>query len=349
MVPYRQGRAAATDAFKLSSNENPFEPLPAVLEALRESTINRYPDASAAVLRDRLARRHFVTPEQIQVGAGSVSVLAQLITAAAAPGNEVVYAWRSFEAYPLLVAIAGATSVAIPNTSDHRHDLAAMAAAVNDRTRLVIVCSPNNPTSSIVTHDEFVEFMTSVPQDVLVVLDEAYAEFVIDESAVRGDRVLANYPNLVLLRTFSKAFGLAGLRIGYAVGPEYVMDAARSVAIPLSVTEQAQRAALVSLDHEAELLERVARLNEVRDRVDAGLRAQGWAHPQPHGNFVWLPTAENTTAAAEVFVHHGIVARALGEGLRVSIGERESVEQLLMAAAEVVALQRTGLAVAALD
>jgi len=349
MVPYRQGRAAATDAFKLSSNENPFEPLPAVLEALSTSTINRYPDASAAVLRDRLARRHLVTPEQIQVGAGSVSVLAQLITAAAAPGNEVVYAWRSFEAYPLLVAIAGATSVAIPNTPDHRHDLAAMAAAINDRTRLVIVCSPNNPTSSMVTHDEFVEFMALVPQDVLVVLDEAYAEFVTDESAVRGDRVLANYPNLVLLRTFSKAFGLAGLRIGYAVGAEYVMDAARAVAIPLSVTEQAQRAALVSLDHEAELLERVARLNEVRDRVDEGLRAQGWTHPRPHGNFVWLPTGENTAAAGEVFVRHGIVARPLGEGLRVSIGERESVEQLLLAAAEVVALQRTGLAVAALD
>lgn len=349
MVPYRQGRAAATDAFKLSSNENPFEPLPAVLEALRTSTINRYPDASAAVLRDRLARRHLVTPEQIQVGAGSVSVLAQLITAAAAPGNEVVYAWRSFEAYPLLVAIAGATNVAIPNTPDHRHDLAAMAAAINDRTRLVIVCSPNNPTGSMVTHDEFVEFMALVPQDVLVVLDEAYAEFVTDESAVRGDRVLANYPNLVLLRTFSKAFGLAGLRIGYAVGAEYVMDAARAVAIPLSVTEQAQRAALVSLDHEAELLERVARLNEVRDRVDEGLRAQGWAHPRPHGNFVWLPTGENTTAAGEVFVRHGIVARPLGEGLRVSIGERESVEQLLLAAAEVVALQRTGLAVVALD
>ncbi len=349
MVPYRQGRAAATDAFKLSSNENPFEPLPAVLDALNESTINRYPDASAAVLRDRLARRHFVTPEQIQVGAGSVSVLAQLITAAAAPGDEVVYAWRSFEAYPLLVAIAGATSIAVPNTPDHRHDLAAMAAAINDRTRLVIVCSPNNPTSSMVTDDEFVEFMALVPHNVLVVLDEAYAEFVTDESAVRGDRVLPNYPNLVLLRTFSKAFGLAGLRIGYAVGPEYVMDAARAVAIPLSVTEQAQRAALVSLDHEAELLERVARLNEVRDRVDEGLRAQGWTHPQPHGNFVWLPTGENTAAAAEVFVRHGIVARALGEGLRVSIGERESVEQLLVAAAEVVALQRTGLAVAALD
>ncbi|MCY7411720.1 MAG: histidinol-phosphate transaminase [Salinibacterium sp.] len=349
MVPYRQGRTAATDAFKLSSNENPFEPLPAVLEALSYGSINRYPDASAAALRDRLALRHSVTPEQVQVGAGSVSVLAQLITAAAGPGTEVVYAWRSFEAYPLLVATAGATGVGIPNTAEHRHDLPAMAEAINERTRLVIVCSPNNPTGSIVTHDEFVEFMALVPQDVLVVLDEAYVEFVTDESAVRGDRVRPSYPNLVLLRTFSKAFGLAGLRIGYAVGPEYVMDAARAVAIPLSVTEQAQRAALVSLDHEPELLERVARLNEVRDRVDEGLREQGWGHPRPHGNFVWLPTAENTAAAAEVFARHGIVARALGEGLRVSIGERESVEQLLVAAEKVVALQRTGLAAVALD
>lgn len=349
MVPYRQGRAAAADAFKLSSNENPFDPLPAVLDAIRDSSINRYPDASAALLRDRLAVRHGVTPEQVQVGAGSVAVLAQLITATSAPGTEVIYAWRSFEAYPLLVATAGATSVAVPNTADHRHDLAAMAAAINDTTRLVIVCSPNNPTSSMITHDEFVDFMSRVPADVLVVLDEAYAEFVSDDSAVRGDRVLGDYANLVLLRTFSKAFGLAGLRIGYAVGPEYVMDAARAVAIPLSVTEQAQRAALVSLDHEDALLERVAQLNEVRGRIHEGLRSLGWDHPEPHGNFVWLPTGPDTDTAAEIFARYGIIARALGEGLRVSIGEHESVEQLLAAAEEVVSLRRTSPAAATLD
>ena len=349
MVPYRQGRAAADDAFKLSSNENPFEPLESVLEAIAESSINRYPEGSAAALRDRLGARYGVSPERIQVGAGSVSVLSQIISAASAAGDEIVYSWRSFEAYPLLVATAGATSVAVPNTSDHRHDLKAMAAAITDRTRLVIVCSPNNPTGAAVTDAEFREFMAAVPASVLVVLDEAYAEFVTDGDVVRGERVIHDYDNLVLLRTFSKAYGLAGLRVGYAVGQEYVMDAARSVAIPLSVTEPAQRAAIVSLAHEPELLERVAQLSVLRDTIWAGLVEQGWDVPRPHGNFLWLPTGEHTPIAAGIFEAHGLVVRALGEGIRVSVGERESVDKLLRASAEVVTLRRTAPPRATLD
>lgn len=349
MVPYRQGRTAAEDAFKLSSNENPFEPLEAVLEAIAESSINRYPEGSAAALRDRLGARYGVSPECIQVGAGSVSVLAQLISAASSAGDEIVYAWRSFEAYPLLVATAGATGVQVPNTPDHRHDLTGMLAAITDRTRLVIVCSPNNPTSTVVTDAEFRAFMAEVPSTVLVVLDEAYAEFVTDADAVRGEAVIHDYDNLVMLRTFSKAYGLAGLRIGYAVGAEYVMDAARAVAIPLSVTEPAQRAAIVSLAHEPELLERVAHLATLRDRIWAGLIEQGWDSPRPHGNFVWLPTGDDTPIAAGIFEAHGIVVRALGEGLRVSVGETESVEKLLRAAAEVVSMRRTAPPAATLD
>ncbi len=341
LQPYRQGRPAADDAFKLSSNENPFEPLPSVLASLPLGAINRYPDATAGALRAILARRYGVEPGQVQVGAGSVSVLAQLITAAAAPGDEVVYSWRSFEAYPGLVTTAGATSVQVPNTADHGHDLPAMLAAINDRTRVVIVCSPNNPTSTVVSRAQFVDFMSAVPASVLVVLDEAYAEFVVDPDAVRGSTLLGDYPNLVLLRTFSKAYGLAGLRVGYAVGPEYVMDAARAVAIPLSVTGLAQQAAIASLEHEDELLERVARIKEVRQRIVDGLSAQGWRIPEPHGNFVWLPTGENTAAAAEVFARHSIVARALVDGLRISVGEAESVDKLLSASAEVVGMRRT--------
>lgn len=349
IVPYRQGRAAAEDAFKLSSNENPYPPLPAVLEALAASSINRYPEASAAELRLKLGARYGVSPERVQVGAGSVSVLAQLINAAAAPGDEVVYSWRSFEAYPLLVATSGASSVHVPNTADHRHDLPAMLAAITDRTRLVIVCSPNNPTSTIVTRDEFTDFMANVPPTVLVVLDEAYTEFIDDPTAVDGAQLLDTYPNLVVLRTFSKAYGLAGLRIGYALGAEYVMDAARATAIPLSVTETAQRAAIASLDHEAELLERVAKLVNLRDELYAQLVEQGWTLPKPHGNFVWLPTGEKTDEAAETFARHGIVVRALGDGLRVTVGETESVEKLLRASAEVVSAQQEGGHTAALD
>jgi len=349
MAPYRQGKPAADDAFKLSSNENPFEPLPAVIEAIAQSQINRYPDGMATALRERLAERYGVTAGQIQVGAGSASVLSQLISAAAAPGDEVLYAWRSFEAYPGLVAVAGATSVHVPNTPDHRHDLVAMAAAVTDRTRLIIVCSPNNPTSTVVTRAEFEALMAEVPTDILVVLDEAYAEFVTDADAVDGSQLIGRYPNLVVLRTFSKAYGLAGLRIGYAVGPEYIMDAARATAIPLAVIDQAQRAAIASLEHESELLERVARLSVLRDEVYASLVAQGWPVPRPHGNFVWLPTGEHTSWAAEVLTANGIVSRALGEGLRVTIGEEASVEKLLKASQEVIERLRTTPSATTLD
>ncbi len=348
-MPYRQGKAAAADAYKLSSNENPFEPLPAVLEAIANAPINRYPDAAATALRERLAAKWGVTTDSIHVGAGSVSVLAQLITAAAGVGDEVVYAWRSFEAYPGLVAVAGATSVQVPNTAEHRHDLAAMAAAITERTRVVLVCTPNNPTSTVVGQSEFESFMAVVPESVLVVLDEAYAEFVTDAEAVTGERLVGKYPNLVILRTFSKAHGLAGLRVGFAVGPAYILDAARVTAIPLSVTDQAQRAAIASLDHEAALLERVAQISQRRDEVWAALIAQGWDVPQPHGNFVWFPTAEVTNRAAEIFASHGIIVRALVDGLRVTIGEAASVEKLLTASAEVVSKRRTGASAATLD
>jgi histidinol-phosphate aminotransferase len=342
LAPYRQGKPANADAFKLSSNENPFEPLPAVLEAIAGASINRYPDATAAALRQRLADRYGVTERQVQVGAGSVAVLSQLISAAAGPGDEVLYSWRSFEAYPGLVTVSGATSVTVPNTSDHRHDLPAMAAAVTDRTRVIIVCSPNNPTSTVVTAAEFEAFMAAVPESVLVLLDEAYAEFVnSDEDAVHGIPLLGRYPNLVVLRTFSKAYGLAGLRIGYAVGPEYVMDAARAAAIPLSVIESAQLAAIASLDNEPQLLERVGRIAILRDQVWQSLVDQGWPVPKPHGNFVWLTTGDQTEWAAGVFAEHGIITRPLGEGLRVTIGESGSVDKLLRSAAEVIRNLRT--------
>ncbi len=333
---YRQGKPAPADAFKLSSNENPFPPIQAVTDAIAGMTTNRYPDASAAALRARLAERYSLPAECVHTGAGSVSILAQLIQAVAAPGDEVIYAWRSFEAYPGLVTVAGATSVMVPNLPDHRHDLPAMAAAVTDRTKAVIVCTPNNPTGTIVTAREFEQFMAAVPPSVLVMLDEAYAEFVTDTDAVRGVDLLSKYPNLVVLRTFSKAYGLAALRIGYALGPSYILDAARNTAIPLSVTEPAQRAAMAALDHEAELMEQVTTLIEQRDRTWQALVDQGWDIPRPQGNFVWFPTGDFTEQAADLFMEGGIVGRALGEGIRVSIGEPESVDKLLAVSAEVV-------------
>ncbi|WP_123679781.1 histidinol-phosphate transaminase [Curtobacterium sp. PhB115] len=335
---YKQGRQASAEAFKLSSNENPFPPLPGVVEAVQAQTsYNRYPDATALAVRAVLANRFGLTADEVHVAPGSVAILHELARATSGPGDEIVYAWRSFEAYPGVVTVAGATSVQVPNRPDGGHDLDAMAAAVTDRTRMVIVCTPNNPTGPIVTAAEFEAFMATVPSSVLVVLDEAYAEFVTDESAVHGHPLLERYPNLVVLRTFSKAYGLAGLRVGYALGPAYVLEAVRACAIPLSVTAQGQAAALASLEREGELLERVAELAVQRDHIVAELREQGWAVPDAQGNFVWLPTGERTAVAATAFEDAGIIVRAFHpEGIRISIGEHEAVETLLETARSLV-------------
>jgi histidinol-phosphate aminotransferase len=340
LPPYRQGKQAAETAFKLSSNENPFEPLPGVLEAVRAATaLNRYPDASALKLRRRIAERFGVTEDDVHIGAGSVSILTQLILATSGPGDEVIFAWRSFEAYPGLAIIAGATPVQVPLTDDARHDLPAMAAAITDRTKAIIVCSPNNPTGPIVTQREFDDFLARVPSDILVILDEAYAEFVTDPEAVDGLRVLGTegHANVVALRTFSKAYGLAGLRVGYAIGHSRILDAARSTSIPLSVTAQAEVAALASLDVEEELLERVHLLAERRDHLVRGLREAGWRVPDAQGNFVWLQTGQESLQVAEAFDAAGLIVRPFaGDGVRISIGEEDAVEKVLGIAASVV-------------
>ncbi|WP_307807054.1 histidinol-phosphate transaminase [Naasia sp. SYSU D00057] len=341
---YKQGRPAAEGGYKLSSNENPFEPLPGVLEAVaRAAAINRYPDAAAVDLRARLAERYGVTPDEVHVGAGSVALLSQFIDAAAGPGDEVLYAWRSFEAYPGLVTVAGATSRRVPLLPDGRHDLDAMTAAVTERTRAVLVCSPNNPTGCVVTADEFERFMAAVPETLLVLLDEAYVEFVRDAAAVDGATLLGRYPNLVILRTFSKAWGLAGLRLGYAIGPVPLLDAARAAAIPLSVTAAALAAGDAALDAEEELTARVDILVGRRERLSAGLAAAGLWIPVSSGNFVWLAAGAGTEAVADLLHESGISARAFPpEGIRISVGEEESVDKLLSVASEIVRILPEG-------
>lgn len=340
LPPYKQGKQAGSDAFKLSSNENPFDPLPGVLDAVHSATeLNRYPDATAARLRRRLAERFGVDDDAVHIGAGSVSILAQLVLATSGPGDEVIFAWRSFEAYPWLAAVSGAKAIQVPLTDDARHDLPAMAAAITDRTRAIIVCTPNNPTGPIVTQAEFDAFADAVPSDVLIILDEAYAEFVTNPHSVDGLNVLGaeGRTNVVVLRTFSKAYGLAGLRIGYAIGDSRILDAARSTSIPLSVTAHAEEAALASLDQEEELLQRVRVIAERRDRLATALRATGWRIPEAQGNFVWLPAGRETLDLAEAFDAAGLVVRPFaGDGLRISVGEEDSVEKVLWIAASVV-------------
>lgn len=339
---YKPGRPASSregaPAYKLSSNENPYPPLPSVLETVRASaaTFNRYPDMFATSLTAAIADRLDVPPAHVATGTGSVGVLQQVVQSTAAGGDEVVYAWRSFEAYPIVVQISGATSVRVPLRADEHHDLDAMAAAVNDRTRLVLVCTPNNPTGTAVRRAELEAFLDRIPPDVLVVIDEAYREFVRDEEVPDALEVYRDRPNVAVLRTFSKAYGLAGLRVGFAVAHEPVAEALRKTAVPFGVSGLAQVAAAASLAAEDELLERVDALVVERSRVTAALREQGWADvPDSEANFVWLRLGEDTERFAAACEQAGVVVRPFaGEGARVTIGERAANDVFLAVAKE---------------
>jgi len=324
--------------WKLSSNENPYPPLPSVLEAITRAAeeTNRYPDMYATELVEALAAHVGVPADQVVVGNGSVAVLGHVLQAVVEHGDEVVFPWRSFEAYPIVVAVAGGAAVTVPVRADGRLDLAAMAAAVTPRTRVVMVCTPNNPTGPVVHADELEEFLAAVPRDVLVIVDEAYLEFVRDPQAPDGVDLLHRHPNVVLLRTLSKAYGLAGLRVGYAVAEPRLAAGIRAVSTPFGVNHVAQRAALASLEPAAqdELRQRVDALVAERERVVAALREQGWDLPETHANFVWFPLGEDTLARAAEATAAGVLVRPFaGDGLRVSIGEVEANDAFLAVAA----------------
>lgn len=333
---YVPGRSVP-GALKLASNESPTGPLPHVLErvAAVAADVNRYPDNASVELTAALARRHDVDPAQVAVGCGSVSLCQQLVNVAAGAGDEVVYAWRSFEAYPIVIAVGGATGVPVPLTADHRHDLRAMAAAITPATRLVFVCNPNNPTGTTVDRAALEQFLAAVPDDVLVVLDEAYTEYVTDPEVPDGVDLLARHPNLVVLRTFSKAYGLAGLRVGYAVAADPAVAAAlRQVQTPFAVTALAQAAALASLEPPAveQLRERVATAIGERERVREAFLAAGHEVPPSQANFVWLPLGEDTVRFAAALEEQQVIVRAFpGAGARVTVSSPEDDDVLLAA------------------
>jgi histidinol-phosphate aminotransferase len=333
---YVPGRPAAETAYKISSNENPYPPLPSVLGAVAgaAATMNRYPDMASVRLVETVAARLGVPERTVVPGTGSVAVLGHLVQSVCDHEDEVVYAWRSFEAYPIVTQVCGARPVPVPLAPDARHDLPAMAAAVTDRTRLVLVCSPNNPTGPAVHAEELEAFLDRIPRDVLVVLDEAYVEFVRDEKIPDGLDVWRRHPNVALLRTFSKAYGLAGLRVGYTVAHEPLADAVRAAALPFGVSTIAQEAAIASLAAEAELLDRVEALVGERERVVAGLRDAGWAVPDAQGNFVWFGLGERTLDFAAACAAAGVIVRPFaGDGARCTIGEPEANDRLLAVAA----------------
>jgi histidinol-phosphate aminotransferase len=319
-------------SYKLSSNENPFPPLPEIVAAVEEAaaTMNRYPDMGSTALYKALAETLGVPTTDLAAATGSVALLYHLVQAFCEAGDEVVHAWRSFEAYPIAAAVCGAVSVQVPLTADARHDLDAMAEAVTERTRIVLVCTPNNPTGPAVGHAELEAFLDRVPPHVVVVVDEAYREFVRGADQVDALSLYRARPNVVVMRTFAKASGLAGLRVGYLVAPPEIAAAVRACSLPFGVSAVAQAAAVAALGAEDALRERVDAIVAQRTRVVARLREQGWSVPDAQGNFVWLALGEQTPRFAAEAEAAGIMVRPYAtDGVRITIGEPEANDVFL--------------------
>jgi histidinol-phosphate aminotransferase len=325
-------------AIKLASNETVFGPLPSVRAAIERATdiVNRYPDNGCLQLKAALAE-HLgpdFAPEHVAVGCGSVSLCQQLVQITASVGDEVIFGWRSFELYPPLVQVSGATAIQVPLT-DQTFDLYAMLAAVTERTRLIFVCNPNNPTSTVVDPDALTRFIQAVPPHILIAIDEAYVEYIRDGMAPDSLDLARIHSNVVVLRTFSKAYGLAGLRIGYAVGHPDLITALDKVYVPFTVSSIAQAAAIASLAAADELLARTDALAAERARVGAALRDAGFALPPTQANFVWLPLGPRTLDFVKQAADARIVVRPYGtDGVRVTIGAADENDALLRFARE---------------
>lgn len=333
---YVEGKTVA-GAIKLASNETVHGPLPSVRTAIEQAigNVNRYPDNHNVELKSRLAQ-HLdsddgggFAPEHIAVGCGSVSLCQRLIQAAASVHDEVLFGWRSFEIYPLQVRVAGATPIQVP-LRDETFDLYALLAAVTDRTRLIFVCNPNNPTSTVVDPQALARFVEAVPSHILIVIDEAYVEYIRDGMRPDSLGLARTCRNVVVLRTFSKAYGLAGLRVGYAIGDPEVITALNKVVVPFTTTSISEAAAIASLDAADELLTRTDTVVAERVRVTATLRSAGYTLPPSQTNFVWLPLGIRTADFVEQATDARIVVRPYGtDGVRITIGAPEENDALL--------------------
>ncbi len=346
VYPAADGYALPKEVAMLASNESPDPPLAQVVEAVQRvlSGVNRYPDPTNAMLRGRLSRAYGVPANRIAIGNGSCDILLAAADALLEPGAEVVYAWPSFSIYPHLAATTGATAVTVPLDDEDRHDLPAMADAVTVATRLVIVCNPNNPTSTAVPLQEIVELLDAVPRHVCVIVDEAYCEFNVLGHPDASLDLLDAHPNLVLLRTFSKVHGLCGLRVGFALcGAEEFRLAVDQVRQPFFCNAAAQAAAVEALEHGDEVTRRVERAVAGRLQLEEGLRGLGLVVADSQANFVWTHLPEDADEAAVVrgLAERGVLVRAgtaLGrEGaLRVTCGTPDENDRFLAALAEIV-------------
>jgi histidinol-phosphate aminotransferase len=342
VYPVAAGYDLGADVAMLASNESCFAPLPVVADAARRALTgaNRYPDPSYSPLRTALADRYGIPPARIALGNGSCDILLAAGEALLEPGAEVVYAWPSFSVYPHLAAASGARAIEVPLDADDRHDLDALAAEITAATRLVLVCNPNNPTSTSVPLAEVEAFLDAVPPYVCVILDEAYAEF----SLALGDtyasvELLKNRPNVAVLRTFSKAWGLAGLRVGYLIAEDpAVADAVRRTHVPFSVSMLAQAAAVAALASDEEVRRRCAAVTAERERLTAALRERGLDVADSQANFVWLPLGERTAEVAAALEGRAVITRPFpGDGIRVTVGAPEEDDVFLAALDEVLA------------
>jgi histidinol-phosphate aminotransferase len=329
---------------KLASNETPWGPPPAVTEAIQSqlATLNRYPDPDKSLLRQRIAERCDVSPAKVAVGNGSCEILLAAAEAMLEPGAEIVYAWPSFSMYPHLAAMSGASAITVPLDAEDRHDLEAMAREVTHATRLLLVCNPNNPTATALPVAEIDAFVAELPRHVAVLIDEAYVEFSTLQDPDESLDLVRRHPNVVLLRTFSKVYGLCGLRAGYAIGSEEFRLAVDRVRQPFSVNALAQAAAAEALLHQDEVERRVERTATERLHVESALDERGLESSDSQANFSWVSLGEREEAdVVRGLAEHGVIVRAgtaLGqEGrLRITYGTRDENDRLLAALDEVL-------------
>jgi histidinol-phosphate aminotransferase len=347
VYPAAGGYAQDAPKVRLASNESPYPPLPAVREAIQRAseTLNRYPDPSNTLLRERISERYEVPSSRIAIGNGSCDILLAAGNALLEPGAELVYAWPSFSVYPHLAADSGARAVTVPLDGSERHDLEAMLREITVATRLVIVCNPNNPTSTALPLADIARFLDEVPPHVCVIVDEAYCEFNLLDDPDASIELLERHPNLVLLRTFSKVHGLCGLRVGFALcGSDALPRALDQVRQPFFCNALAQAAAIEALAHQDAVIDRVTRTIAERISVDERLRALGLQPADSQANFCWfgLGASRDESEVMRGLLQRGVLVRggsALGSDtptLRVTYGTPEENEHFLQALAEVL-------------
>ncbi len=335
---------AAGGIAQLASNESPFSPHPKVVEAIRDAAtaMNRYPDPDATLLRRRIAERYETEPGRVAVGNGSCEILLAAAEALCEPGAEILYTWPSFSMYPYLAALTGAREIRVPLAAGEVHDLDAMAAEVTAATQLAIVCNPNNPTGTHLPAARVAAFCERLPAHVTIVLDEAYVEFQADDDPDVTVDLLADFPNLVVLRTFSKVYGLAGLRVGFALGSAKFRAAVDAVRQPFSVNALAQAAGAEAILHQDDVEQRVERTLVERVRVEEGLHELGLSTAETQANFSWIDLGEaDEQEVVAALAERSIAVRPgtpLGDPghIRVSYGTPAENDRFLAAVREIL-------------